>query len=233
MKKCFSHRRRQIYPTSGEGGLELSAIGDARLIRRIGEGVTCIVYLAEWRDRQVIVKLYKAGAIERHARLMDEELVEFEYSRNKAFYQAEGMQRYVAEPLAYVCTGGLSAFVQEKLEGELYYHYYTKREGRVADSLFDHVREIVRLSHAAGLYDVDLHAGNLMVVENAEGEAIPKLFDFNFIPFYLHAPNPWVAMLLKLRLVDRGWRDLRKLERFHDFRRFERKIRLFGNPESV
>ncbi len=233
MKKRFSHRRRQIYPTTGEGGLELSAIGDARLIRRIGEGVTCIVYLAEWRGQQVVVKLYKAGAIERHARLMDEELVEFEYARNQAFYQAAGMRGYVARPLAYLCTGGVSALVQEKLEGELYYHYYTKRDGHVPESLFEHVREIVRLSHAAGLYDVDLHAGNLMVVETAQGEPIPKLFDFNFIPFYIHAPNPWVAVLLKLGIIDLSWRDLRKLERFHDFRRFERKIGLFGSPESA
>ncbi|RMD85146.1 MAG: hypothetical protein D6815_02500 [Candidatus Dadabacteria bacterium] len=225
--RSWGHRRRQDYPERKAGGLELTAFGDIRIDGRIGEGVTCVVYQGWWRGREVALKLYKAGAIERHFRLLGEELVEFEYRRNRAFFEAPGLSRYVAEPLAFLSSGGVAAFVQERLHGELYYHYYRRRGGRVPSELFGHVRRIVELAHAAGLYDVDLHAGNVMVVEDG-GETIPKLFDFNFIPFYVHPPNPLVGIALKLGIIDLRSRDLRKLERFHDFRRFERKLQRFG-----
>jgi len=222
------HRRRQDYREHGEGGLELTALGDVRIGGRIGEGVSCVVYHGRWRGRDVALKLYKAGAVERHFRLLGEDLAEFEYRRNRDFYNAAGLSRYVAEPLAYLTGGGVAAFVQEHLGGELYYHYHRRREGRVPDGLFDHVRRIVELAHAAGLYDVDLHAGNVMVVEEPSGEAVPKLFDFNFIPFYVHPPNPLAALLFRLGVIDLRSRDLRKLRRFHDFRRVERTLNRFG-----
>ena len=94
--------------------------------------------------------------------------------------------------------------------------------------LVDGVREIGSVAHGAGLYDVDVHEGNVMVVDGADGRPTPKLFDFCFIPFYVHPPNPFVALLLKLKLIDLRSRDLRKLENFHDFRRFERKLKRFS-----
>lgn len=231
MKFRLSHRRRQIYPEAGEGGLTLTGLGDIAIHGKLGEGVTCAVYDATWKERDVILKLYKAGSIERHHRLLGEEIVEFEWRRNKAFYEADGLAPYVAEPLAYRTGPGLAAFVQEKLEGKLYFDHHEDR-GELDEPLFEHVKTIVRLSHAAGLYDVDLHAGNLMVVREPDGTLRPKLFDFNFIPFYIHPPNPFVAMGLKLGILDRSWRDLRKLERFHDFTRFRRKLDKFGEVEA-
>ena len=224
MRKPLHRRRRQYYDRNGAGGLELTAVGDARLVAQIGEGVSCLVYDADWCERRVVLKLYKAGAVERHARLLGEELVEFEYRRNKAFFEAPGMRRYVAEPLAFLTNGCVSALVQEKLDGELYYFYYQKRGGDVPAVLSEHLGRIVELAHEAELYDVDLHAGNVIVVEE-DGEPIPKLFDFNFIPFYIHPPNPAVWLGLKLGLIDLKSRDRRKLRAFHDFRRLERKLR--------
>jgi hypothetical protein len=222
-----------VYDSSSAGGLELTALGDVRILSKLGEGVSCIVYLAEWRGREVALKLYKAGAIERHHRLVGEELARYEYERNLSFHRAPGLGRYVAEPLAYLSAPGISAFAQERLVGPLYYQNHRDAGGRMDDALFGHVREIVRLAHAAGLYDVDLHAGNFVVVREPNGELVPKLFDFNFIPFYVHPPNPAVWLGLKLHVIDQRWRDLRKLGRFHDFSRFEKKIRLFGEPRNA
>jgi hypothetical protein len=233
VRRRFRHRRRQVYGASSVGGLELTALGDVRILSKLGEGVSCIVYLAEWRGREVALKLYKAGAIERHHRLVGGELARYEYERNLAFHRAPGLARYVAEPISYLCGPGIAACVQERLIGPLYYQYHRDAGGRSDEALFAHVRQIVALSHAAGLYDVDLHAGNFVVVREQSGELVPKLFDFNFIPFYVHAPNPAVWLGLRLGLIDRRWRDLRKLERFHDFRRLERKIRLFGEPKNA
>jgi len=224
VRRPFHRRRRQYYDESGEGGLALTAVGEARILGKLGEGVSCNVYDAEWRGRRVALKLYKAGAVERHARLLGEELAAFEYRRNRTFHEAPGLRRYVAEPLAYFTDGCVSAFLQERLEGTLYYFHYRERGGNVAPALDDHLRRIVELAHASGIYDVDLHAGNVMVVEE-EGEPVPKLFDFNFIPFYVHPPNPAVWLGLKLGLIDLASRDRRKLRAFHDFRRLERKLR--------
>jgi tRNA A-37 threonylcarbamoyl transferase component Bud32 len=232
VKRLRSHRRRQDYAEAGSGGLELNALGDVEILGKLGEGVTCSVLDARWRGRDVVVKLYKAGAIERHHRLLGEELVEFEWNRNRAFYDAPGLRPYVAEPLAYLTSPGIAVFVQEKLDGRLYYFDHVERGGTIDPELFGHVGNIVRLAHEAGLYDVDLHAGNLMVVRDRDGRPMPKLFDFNFIPFYIHPPNPLVGLLLKLGLLDLKSRDLRKLRNFHDFRRFERKIERFAKPDA-
>ena len=216
-------RRRQYYEENRAGDFALTSVGDAHILGKLGEGVSCIVYEADWRGRRVALKLYKAGAVERHARLLDEELAAFEYRRNLAFYEAPGLRRYVAEPLAYFTDGCVSAFLQQRLEGTLYYYYHQERVGRVPESLSEHIRAIVDASHAAGVHDIDLHAGNVLVVEEG-GEPIPKLFDFNFIPFHIHPPNPAVWLALKLGLIDLRSRDLRKLAAFHDFRRLERKL---------
>jgi hypothetical protein len=224
MHNPFHRRRRQYYEEDGAGGLALTSIGDVRITGKLGEGVSCVVYDAEWRGRPVALKLYKAGAVERHARLLGEELAAFEYRRNRAFYDAPGLRRYVAEPLAYHTDGCVSAFVQERLGGTLYYFYFRERGGQVPPSLSEHLRRIVELSHAAGIHDVDLHAGNVMVVEEG-GDPVPKLFDFNSIPFHVHPPNPAAWLGLKLGILDPRSRDLRKLRAFHDFRRFERKLR--------
>jgi len=233
VRRRFRHRRRQVYETSGAGDLSLTALGDVDIVSKLGEGVSCIVYLARWRGREVALKLYKAAAVERHHRLVGGELARYEYERNAAFHRAPGLARYVAEPLAYLSGPGIAAFVQERLSGPLYYQQHREAGGRVDEGLFEHVRDVVRLAHAAGLYDVDLHAGNFVVVREENGERVPKLFDFNFIPFYVHAPNPAVWLGLRLGLIDERWRDRRKLARFHDFRRFEKKVRLFGEPSNA
>ena len=224
------HKRRQVYTDSSAGGLELSAVGDVRITGQLGEGVTCVVFRGDWNGREVTLKLYKSSAVEGHSRHHDQELAEFEYRRNLAFYEAPGLARYVARPLGYLATGGVSAMVQEKLDGVLYHDYFQARGGDVPDALRAHVRRILELAHAAGLYDVDLHARNVMVVESEYGEVIPKLFDFNFIPFYVRPRNPLVAMLLKTGLVGERWRDLRKLRSFDDFRRWEGKPIYTDNP---
>jgi hypothetical protein len=91
VRRRFRHRRRQVYESSSAGGLELTALGDARIVSKLGEGVSCIAYLAEWHGREVALKLYKAGAIERHHRLVGGELARYEYERNLAFYCAPGL----------------------------------------------------------------------------------------------------------------------------------------------
>jgi serine/threonine protein kinase len=193
-------------------------------VERLGEGGRSTVYLGRWRGADVAVKVYKPSAVARHARKHPVPLARFEFERNRAFHEAPGLAAYVARPLAHVVEPGISVTLQERLEGELYYFHYTRLQGRVDPELGVHLARIVELAHAADLYDVDLHAMNVMVVEGPAGKPWPKLFDFNLIPFHERPPNPLVGFLLRTGLMSVRARDLRKLRNFHDFRRVERKL---------
>ena len=219
--------RKRSHVESCAGGFELTALGCVRIRGKLGEGGRSTVYDAVWREREVALKVYKPKAIERHGRRHYHSLAEFEYRRNLDSYSAPGLATYVAEPLGYLHTSGVSAFVQEKLEGELYYFFYRRREARVPPELFRHVERMVELHHRAGLYDVDLHSMNVMVVQSADGEPIPKLFDFNLMPFYARPHNVLGRLAMRLGLISRRSRDLRKLRHFHDFERVETKLLRF------
>ena len=224
-------KRRPLHKESrgvgAAGGLAFTSLGDVRILGKLGEGGRSTVYHGDWHGREIALKVYKPQAIERHARKHRVNLAEYEYLRNKAFYEARGLARYVAEPFGYLATGGIYAFMQERLDGELYYFYFRERGGIVPVELAGHLTRIVELSHGVGLYDVDLHPMNVMVVQEPAGAIVPRLFDFNLIPFHVHPPNKLVAFLLKTRLMSLRARDLRKLRNFHDFSRVEAKLLKF------
>jgi hypothetical protein len=207
----------------GDGTLELTALGEVRILERLDDGKVTTVYRADLRGSPVALKIFKPRSIRRHAGRSPLNIAEFEYRRNRAFFEAPGLARYVTRPIGYFHAPGVSAVVQELLRGKLYYHYH-RTEGAEdparLEALFAHIRRIVKLAHESELFDLDLHALNVMVVQEV-GEPIPKLFDFNRIPFYEHPRNPLEALLLRTRLLDVGSRDRRKLRQFHDFRRLE------------
>jgi hypothetical protein len=226
-------KRRQVYPIVEEGGLELSAIGDVEILGRLGEGLQCIVYDARWRGREVALKLYKAAAVDRHFACTGGELAQYEFERNAALRSVPGLEPNVAEPLAFHASAGISAFVQERLYGELYYDHYVRCEGRVDAAIRDRLGEVLAGAHAAGLYDLDVHAGNTMLVADPDTGALsPKLFDFNSIPFYEKPPNPAVYIAFRLGLIGRAWRDEKKLASFHDFASYRKKLAKFGAPDT-
>ena len=138
-----------------------------------------------------------------------------------------GLDRYVAEPLAFAVTPEVQAVAQEPVDGELYYFFHRERKGEVPESFEGHLREILRLSHDAGLYDVDLHSMNVLVASESSGELVPKIFDFNLIPWTIRPQNPFVGWLLALGLVSKESRDRRRLRGFHDFKHVENRLLKF------
>jgi ubiquinone/menaquinone biosynthesis C-methylase UbiE len=197
---------------------------DVEVTDKLGEGKRSVVYRARWRGREVSVKVYKPAAIARHACKHKVPLAEFEHRRNKAFFEAPGMARFVAEPLGFIVEPGFQMSLQECLDGEVYYFAKRDRAPFISPRFIDDLAELVRLSHEARLYDIDLHAMNVMVDRQTGG---PKLFDFNQIPFTERPQNPLVGLALKLGLLGKGSRDLRKLARFDNFDRVERKLLRF------
>ncbi|MGH8263058.1 MAG: hypothetical protein ACRET4_06250, partial [Steroidobacteraceae bacterium] len=94
-------------------------------------------------------------------------------------------------------------------------------------SLAQDLERMVELAHAAELFDMDLHSMNVMVVEE-KGVLVPKLFDFNLIPFTVRPQNFVVGWLLKAGLMSQRSRDQRRLRRFHDFGAIERRLKRHG-----
>ncbi len=220
---------QSIEPARVASRLAGTAFAGIEIGEKVGEGKRSVVYRARWRDRDASLKVYKPAEILRHARKHPLPLAEFEHRRNQSFYRAPGMSKYVAEPLGYLVEPDLQMTLQEYLDGEIYYFARRDNAGFISPRFKEDLAELVRLSHAAQLYDIDLHAMNVMVDRRTGG---PKLFDFNQIPFHERPQNPLVALALKLGLLGRESRDLRKLASFDDFARIERKLVKFYEPGS-
>jgi ubiquinone/menaquinone biosynthesis C-methylase UbiE len=203
---------------------------DLQVTEKLGEGKRSMVYRAKWRGREVGLKVYKPAAMANHARKHKLPLAEFEYRRNKAFFDARGMSKYVAEPLGFIVEPGFQMSVQECVEGEVYYFAQRDHADFISPRFMEDLADIVSLSHEAQLYDIDLHAMNVMVDRQ---KGTPKLFDFNQIPFTERPQNPFVGLALKLGLLGRGSRDLRKLARFQNYERVERKLLKFYEERST
>jgi ubiquinone/menaquinone biosynthesis C-methylase UbiE len=211
--------------------LEGTQYADLKVTEKLGEGKRSVVYRARWRGRDVGVKVYKPAAIARHARKHALPLAEFEYRRNKAFFDARGLSKYIAEPLGFVVEPGFQMSLQECLDGEVYYFARRRHADFISPRFMDDLAELVSLSHEAKLYDIDLHAMNVMVDRRS---GTPKLFDFNQIPFTERPQNPFIGLALKLGLLGRESRDLRKLARFNNFDRVERKLlKFYEDAEST
>jgi ubiquinone/menaquinone biosynthesis C-methylase UbiE len=213
-----------IDPESLKVRLRDTPYADLEVTDKLGEGKRSVVYRARWRGRDVGIKVYKPAAIARHARKHRLPLAEFEHRRNKAFFEVRGMAKYVAEPLGFVVEPGFQMSLQECLDGEVYYFAQREHSTFISPRFMEDLAELVSLSHEARLYDIDLHAMNVMVDRKAGG---PKLFDFNQIPFTERPQNPLIGLALRLGLLGRESRDLRKLARFNDFERVERKLLKF------
>jgi SAM-dependent methyltransferase len=222
-----THDDPAFEPRLAEQRLRGTDLEGAEITGKFGEGRRSIVYRARWRGRDVALKVYKRTAIATHARKNPAPIAAFEYGRNSQFFSAAGLDRYVAEPLAVAVTPEIQAVAQEPIDGELYYFLHRERRHEIPDGFEGHLREILRLSHEAGLYDVDLHSMNVFVAREASGELVPKLFDFNLIPFTVRPQNPFVGWLLSAGLLSKESRDRRRLRKFHDFRHVEDRLLKF------
>lgn len=197
---------------------------DLVITDKLGEGKRSMVYRARWRGRDVGLKVYKPASMANHARKHALPLAEFEHRRNKAYFEARGMAQYVAEPIGFVVEPGFQMSLQELVDGEVYYFARRDHADFISPRFMDELSNLVARSHEAKLYDMDLHAMNVMV-DRVKGT--PKLFDFNLIPFTERAQNPFIGLALKLGLLGRESRDLRRLAHFNNFETVERKLMKF------
>ena len=187
---------------------------DVEVLGPLGEGARARVFAARRRGRDVVLKVYKPGAIERHARRHPKPLATFEQERNARFHGAPGLAPFVAEPLGHVVTDRGQVFLQERVDGPLYSEVWEAGGKAATAGLFEQIERIVARAHAAGLFEIDVHPKNVRVVEGERGELRPVLFDFNTVPIHARRRNP-VGFLQRTGLLSRRWRDRRHLRRFH------------------
>jgi hypothetical protein len=198
-------------------------VGEVRIREKLGEGGRSIVYGGEWRGQQVALKVYKPKGIRNHAKRHALNIAQFEFQRNKTIYELPGLSAYVARPLHFWAKPEVCAMAQERLIGPLYYFYYLENNGNISPDFKQHLRTIVDLAHNAGFYDVDIHAFNV-IVDESSGEPLPKLFDFNLIPFHERPGLSMSKFLLKLGLTNKASRDERLLRNFDKIARREKKL---------
>jgi RIO-like serine/threonine protein kinase len=198
-------------------------IGEFNIQVKLGEGGRSIVYGGEWRGRQAALKVYKSAGISKHRKRHPTNIAEFEYQRNKAIYEVAGLSAYIAQPFYYWATPDVCALVQERLKGPLYYFYYRDHQGKIPPAFKQHLETILDRAHEAGIYDVDMHAFNVIVDESGD-EPVPKLFDFNLIPFHERSGISISKFLFKLGLTNKASRDRRMLRGFDKVARREKKL---------
>jgi hypothetical protein len=198
-------------------------IGGVRIQEKLGEGGRSVVYGGECGGRQVALKLYKPEGIHNHNKRHRLNIAEYEFQRNKAFYELPGLSDYIAQPLHYMVKPDVCCMVQERLKGPLYYFYYRDMKGEISDGFRQHLQTIISLSHNAEMFGVDMHAFNV-IVDESSGEPIPKLFDFNLIPFHELPGISMSKLLLKLGLANKASRDKRLLKNFDTVSKREKKL---------
>ena len=89
------------------------------------------------------LKVYKPAAIANHARKHKLPLAEFEHRRNRAFFEARGMAKYVAEPLGFVVEPGFQMSLQECLDGEVYYFAQRDHADFISPRFMEDLAELV------------------------------------------------------------------------------------------
>jgi serine/threonine protein kinase len=198
-------------------------IGGVAIHSKLGEGGRSVVYAGLWQTRDVAIKVYKPRGIQRHAKRHPQNIADFEYQRNQALFNVPGLSRYIAEPLKVIIDKNNYALIQERLSGPLYYFYFRDNQGLVSTKFLQHLENILELAHRAEIYDVDIHAFNVIVDESGD-EPIPKLFDFNLIPFHERPGFSLQKLGLKLGFISKAARDIRLLKNLNKVGRQEKKL---------
>lgn len=163
-------------------------------------------------NQQVALKVYRQAVIKRYAWRFGVHLAQFEYARNEAFWNNPTLRPYTVQPLRLLGVDDdfSAAFVQAWAEGTTLKEHAAK-EGPISADLLAMGYQIVQAAHVAGLYDLDLNAGNIKLRKTGE-RWMPLVYDFNLLPQHLYPPNPFRWLSLRLGLRHPGYRDFAALE---------------------
>ena len=197
---------------------ELVIPKEIEISHELGSGRRSHVYLANYSDQDVVVKVYKQEYIDKYQNQYKVNIGEFEYQRNKKAYDDAVLNPYIARPhrLIRPQDGYSLALIQEYVGGEWLIEFIEETRKLPAEVLqagYVIVEEAARL----GMYDLDISLGNIRIQQNAEGQWQPKLYDFNLMPQHMQPPNPFMALGFLLKLRSKNHRDYRSLQHWQDY----------------
>lgn len=190
---------------------------DLQLGQRLGEGRRSVVYRAHYRDEVVALKVYRPTFISKYREKYGVNIAEFEFSRNRAVRDIQGLRPYTAAPIAIIGLDGNCdlAFIQELVDGIPLVELGRLNKGLPA-SVLDAGDRIVALAETADLHDLDLYYRNILVREN-QGRWLPVLHDFNLMPQHLFPPNPFLALAYRTGIRRKSHRDYRCITQWRQF----------------
>lgn len=203
-------------PARALAPLDGSLLSSAEVLATLGEGKRSRVFRIRWQSAEYALKLYDPAAAAKHLGRHPLPLARYEYRRNRGLYDTPGLRDHIAKPIAFLDHGPVQAFVQAFTPGVLFDEFRKTADAPTLRALTDSLPKLVALAHGAGVYDLDLHPNNVMVVTDAGGRHRLVFFDFNNIPAHERSPNPLSALLMALRVIRRESRDLRRLHLFTD-----------------
>lgn len=185
---------------------------DIEVLELIGQGRRSCTYRARYREQVVALKVYRLDLVRRYRWRFGVHIAQFEYERNRAFWDNPALRPYTVEPLRLlgVQDDYSPAFVQAWAEGDTLKQHAERTGPAPVETLAAGYR-LVRTLHAAGLFDLDFNAGNIKLRRTAQGW-MPLIYDFNMLPQHRYPPNPFRALEFRLGLRHPGQRDFAALE---------------------
>lgn len=190
----------------------VDALERCTILGQIGGGRRCAVMRARTDEgRDIVLKYFSPEATAKHARYHPVPLARFEFERNAALHRVEGLQGCIARPLGFVAVEERQVLAQEFVEGVELGAFIRSAAEAEARAVAAELARIVSVAHAAGVFDLDLHPANVLVIRHETREPSVALFDFNKIPYHLKPPNPLARLLVTCGIIGPRSRDLRRL----------------------
>jgi hypothetical protein len=196
--------REPAHPT-----LAGTRFADVELDEIVGVGRRCVAYSARRHDQALVLKSYHPQATARHAVRTGGSLARYEYERNAALHRIPGLASSIAAPVAYWSSPREEFFLQQRVAGETLDSFLRNCSARHHERLLSELRTVLDCAHGVGLYDLDLHPGNVLVQRRTDGSGRPLLFDFNKVPYHQQPPNRLCGWLVALGLLGPRSRDRR------------------------
>jgi len=185
---------------------------EIQVISFLGRGRRSFSYKGKFDDQDVVIKVYRNEFVEKYIIKDNIDIAEFEFQRNSQLYSIDAIRPYIAQPFKYfpIDSKYTHSFIQQYVGG-ITLKLLIFQLGYLPNEVLNIGYKIVRLAESEGIHDLDISAGNILVVEN-NGSWMPKLYDFNLLPQHMSAPNPFMAFCFKVGLRRKSHRDYRSLK---------------------
>jgi hypothetical protein len=229
----LADRREARRTQSARPALAGTRFADVELGEIVGLGRRCVAFAARRHDQALVLKSYHPQAVARHADRTGGSIARYECERNEALHRIAGLAPYVAAPVGYWSSPREEFFLQQRVCGEMLAAFLRGCSARSRERLLSELRSILDRAHGVGLYDLDLHPGNVRVQRRADGSGCPILFDFNKVPYHEQPPNRLCGWLVAMGLIGPRARDRRLWRRLARLRGDDRVANPAASCEPV